>query len=205
MSLTIRHSTPTDRHSPTQSISHRRLRDEFVAAMGKVATGVTIVATDGPAGRYAQTVSAMCSVCADPPMVLVCIHDRSPMIEAISGNGAFAVSVLATRHDHVADTFAGRPWPGKDRWDFTCGRWEDAPSGSPRVSDALASFDCTPDQVIAAGTHRIYLGRVESSTCHDGKPLIYTDREYCLPEPVEPSRFPEFPEAHPANRWRKQQ
>lgn len=185
------------------SLKTESMRDEFVAAMGKVATGVTVVASGGPAGRYAQTVSAMCSVCADPPMLLVCIHARSPVTEAIERNGCFAVSVLATHHDHVADTFAGRPWPGKDRWDFTCGEWDEAPSGSPRVADALASFDCALHQVIAAGTHRVYVGQVGSAAARGGRPLLYTDRAYGRPEPVEPSRFPEFPDAHPANRLRK--
>jgi flavin reductase len=180
------------------------LREGFVAAMGKAATGVTVVATDGRAGRVAQTVSAMCSVCADPPTLLVCIHDRSPVNEAVDANGVFAVSVLATHHDHVADTFAGRPWPGKDRWDFTCGRWDAAPSGSPQLTDAIASFDCRPRQTVFAGTHRIYVAEVMSVVSHDGSPLVYVDREYGRPEPVEPSRFPDFPDAHPANRFRKQ-
>src|SRR5436305_1069653 len=116
--------------------------ESFVRAMGGAATGVTVVATDGPGGRAAQTVSAMCSVSADPALVLVCLHGRSPVNDAIDTNRAFCVNVLATQHDHVADTFAGRPWPGKERWDFTCGHWDVAPSGAPRVHDAVASFDC---------------------------------------------------------------
>ncbi|GEB48536.1 flavin reductase family protein [Streptomyces cacaoi] len=47
--------------------------------MGNAATGVTVVTTDGPHGRYGQTVSAMCSVSADPPALLVCVTVRSPL------------------------------------------------------------------------------------------------------------------------------
>lgn len=53
-------------------------RQDFVAAMGNAATGVTVVSTEGPAGHFAQTVSAMCSVSADPPSLLVCVNERSP-------------------------------------------------------------------------------------------------------------------------------
>ena len=174
----------------------------FVTAMGAVATGVTVVATDGPGGRAAQTVSAMCSVSADPALVLVCLHGRSPVNDAISENGVFCVNVLATQHDHVADTFAGRPCPGKQRWDFTCGHWTVAASGSPRVHDAIASFDCAVHEVIDAGTHRIYIGRVAAVEAHPGEPLVYASRTYSKPAAFEPSTFPDYPDAHPAPRTR---
>ena len=169
----------------------------FVKAMGVLATGVTVVATDGPGGRYAQTVSAMCSVSADPPMTLVCLHERSPVNEAIEVNGVFCVNVLGTQHDHVADTFAGRPWAGKDPWDFTCGHWVLAASGSPRIHDAVASFDCSVHDVVRAGTHRIYIGEVNAIESGTGTPLLYAERQYQRPAHQSPSVFEEYPDAHP--------
>src|SRR6266700_4584481 len=161
----------------------------FRLAMSGTASGVTVVATDGPGGRFGQTVSAMCSVSADPPLVLICLHGRSPANAAIAANGVFCVNVLATQHDHVADTFAGRPWAGKDRWDFSCGHWGEAPSGSPRISGAIASFDCSVDQVIEAGTHMMYIGRVQVVEAAPGTPLIYLSGAYWRPETFEPSAF----------------
>jgi Flavin reductase like domain len=58
----------------------------FRSAMRGAASGVTVVATDGPGGRFGQTVSAMCSVSADPPLVLICLHGRSPANDAIAAN-----------------------------------------------------------------------------------------------------------------------
>lgn len=176
------------------------LQAQFVQAMGLIATGVTVVGSAGATDRVAQTVSAMCSVSAEPPFVLVCIHARSPINEALAANGVFCVSALATQHDHVADTFAGRPWPGKERWDFTCGHWESAPSGSPRLTDALSSFDCDVHQTINAGSHLIYIGAVRDVHLGEGAPLVYANRAYSEARPVQPSTFPDFPEAHPDNR-----
>ncbi|HWN32195.1 MAG TPA: flavin reductase family protein [Pseudonocardia sp.] len=186
----------------------------FVEALGRIATGVTVVGSvhpghpDGhPDGRadgsgwVAQTVSAMCSVSVQPPLILVCVNRRSPINAVIERSGVFCVSALATQHDHVADTFAGRPWPGKDRWDFTCGHWEAAPSGAPRLTDALAAFDCAVHSVVAAGTHLVYLGAVREVVGGTGAPLVYANRGYAAPSPVSPSRFPEFPDAHPDNRF----
>jgi flavin reductase (DIM6/NTAB) family NADH-FMN oxidoreductase RutF len=41
----------------------------FIAAMGAAATGVSIVTTEGLAGRFGLTVSAISSVSAEPPML----------------------------------------------------------------------------------------------------------------------------------------
>lgn len=173
------------------------LRTSFVEAMGRTATGVTVVGTDGIAGRLAQTVSAMCSVSADPETLLVCVHRKSPLNEAIAKHGVFSVSVLGVQHDHVADTFAGRPWPGKERWDFTCGTWENLPSGCPAVSDALAVFDCSVRQVVECGSHFIYFGNVQYAGGEAGEPLTYHARTYGKPLAVPPSEFPDFPGSGP--------
>jgi len=173
------------------------LRDAFLGAMGRTAAGVSVVTTNGLAGKFGQTVSAMCSVSADPPMVLICVHARSPLNDAIIANRVFCVNVLATQHDHVADTFAGRPWPGKDRWDFTCGRWNDTSSLSPRLDDALASFDCEIHEIVRAGTHRVLLGHVVAITTSEGTPLLYSRQFYQRPEVQEPSIFEDFPDARP--------
>ena len=58
-------------------------RDDFLAAMAQAASGVTVVATGRGAQRWGVTVSAMSSVSADPPLVLVCIHHKSPVCAAI--------------------------------------------------------------------------------------------------------------------------
>ena len=182
---------------PETAVAESRDVAPYIAAMARVATGVTVVATAGVTERTAQTVSAMCSVSADPSILLVCINKRSPITRAIETNGVFCVSALARQHDHVADTFAGRPWPGKERWDFTCGDWEQAPSGSPRLTDALAAFDCEVHEVTNAGTHLVYFGLVTDVLQTTGAPLVYTNRSYYKPQPVEPSRFPEYPDAYP--------
>src|SRR3954447_3868087 len=105
-------------------------RRSFTSAMAAAVTGVNIVTTDGPGGRFGLTVSSMASVSAEPPMLLVSIHRRSPVIAAIRENGVFGLSVLGIHHAELADTFAGRPGDGT-AYDFTAGRWRPAASGAP--------------------------------------------------------------------------
>jgi flavin reductase len=173
----------------------------FAAAMAGLATAVTVVAAGVDAEQAAQTVSAMSSVSAEPPMLLVCVNRRSPINALITASGRFTVNALATRHDHVADTFAGRPWPGKGRWDFTCGDWTTTADGLPRLADAMAFFDCAVHLTVEAGTHLVHIGVVRDVGVDDGPPLVYAGRAYAEPSRLSPSVFPDFPDAHPRSRF----
>src|SRR5262249_28390163 len=105
-------------------------RAAFIEAMSRAATGVTVVATAGKSGRFGQTVSAMCSVSADPPLLLVCIKRKSACGEAIARHRVFSVNVLRADQQRVSQVFAGRPRTGQP-YDFDCAVWEEATTGSP--------------------------------------------------------------------------
>lgn len=151
--------------------------EKFVRAMRGAATGVNVVTTDGPAGRFGLTVSAFSSVSAEPPMVLVCINRRSPACAAVHSNGRFCVNVLSATQSGVADTFAGRPATG-DAYDFNAGSWRSPAAGLPVLGDATASFECTLESSIDAGTHTIFIGAVNAVRSAGTCPLVYTDGAY---------------------------
>lgn len=151
--------------------------DSFVRAMRGAATGVNVVTTDGPAGRYGLTVSAFSSVSAQPPMVLVCVNRRSPACKAIRKNEAFCVNVLSTAQRPLADTFAGSAAGGRP-YDFSSASWTRAQTGAPLLDGGVASFDCSVDSAIDAGTHTIFIGLVRAVDHGSASPLLYSDRSY---------------------------
>jgi flavin reductase len=153
------------------------LRDGFIDAMSRAVTGVTIVTTDGELGRFGQTVSAMTSVSADPPMLLVCINRKSPIRHAISEHRVFAVNVLRSDQRRLADTFAGRPRQGSP-YDFGLARWSAAKTGAPLLSGAIAQFECALEAGYDVGTHTIYIGNVVAAHSALGAPLVYSRRGY---------------------------
>jgi len=157
-----------------------QLRTAFIDAMSRVVTGVTIVTTSGSAGRFGQTVSAICSVSADPPMVLCCINGRSPICDAIRQNGRFAVNVLAADQAEISDVFAGRS-PDHGRFDFGVGVWLDDDNGLPLLLDGVASFACEMEEGYPAGSHTIFVGRVLDVVAVDRTPLLYMTRTYGYP------------------------
>jgi len=152
-------------------------RTAFIEAMSRAANGVTVVATAGETGRFGQTVSSMCSVSADPPLLLACINRKSPTCQAIPRHRVFSVNVLRADQQRVAQVFAGRPRSGA-AYDFGCAVWEEAVTGSPLLVGAVARFDCELEATHEAGTHRIFIGRVVASKSAPGTPLLYAQRGY---------------------------
>jgi flavin reductase (DIM6/NTAB) family NADH-FMN oxidoreductase RutF len=152
-------------------------RAAFIEAMSRTANGVTVLATAGEMGRFGQTVSSMCSVSADPPLLLACINRKSPTCQAITGHRVFSVNVLRADQQRVSQVFAGRPRTGA-AYDFGCAVWEEAVTGSPLLVGAVARFDCELEAMHEAGTHRIFIGRVVASKSAPGTPLLYAQRGY---------------------------
>jgi flavin reductase len=151
--------------------------EDFVAAMGRAATGVSVVTTDGPMGRFGLTVSAVSSVSAEPPLVLVCVNRKSPAVAAVEGNGVFAVNLLAAEHRAYAETFSGRPREGRP-FDFANHDWREGETGLPLVRDATAAFECVVHDQLDDGTHRIFIGRVVAAHSGAADPLVYCNRAF---------------------------
>jgi flavin reductase len=161
----------------TEEIS---VRSDFRSAMSQAVTGVNIVTTDGPEGRYGLTVSAVSSVSAQPPMLLVCVNRKSVACSAIEANGSFAINVLATGQQFAAETFSGSDAHG-DAYTFNDEDWTTAVTKSPVLKCAVATFDCKIETVIPSATHTIFIGRVQATRAHSGTPLLYTSRSYGRP------------------------
>ena len=158
------------------------LRTEYIAAMAHAVTPVTIVTTNGAAGRFGLTVSAVTSVTADPPMLLVCINRRNPAAAAITANGIFAVNYLAVENRGLAESFAGRPSEGA-AYDFSNAGWRDGLHGLPLLDSELAGFECETQSWHDAGTHRIFIGKVLAATRGGSAPLIYCNRSFARVAP----------------------
>jgi flavin reductase (DIM6/NTAB) family NADH-FMN oxidoreductase RutF len=157
------------------------LRDSFLEGMSRAATTVNVVTTDGPAGRAGVTVSAMSSVSADRPALLVCVHQASPACCAIKENRRLCVNVLRAEQAAISDRFAGRVKP-VDGDKFAGARWRRLATGAPALEDALVAFDCTVMQEVDWNTHTIFIAEVvDVELTQSGSPLIYADRTYGRP------------------------
>ncbi|MEH6649945.1 MAG: flavin reductase family protein [Motiliproteus sp.] len=152
-------------------------KQAFVGAMSRRVSSVNLVATDGEAGRFGLTVTSMCSVSAEPPLVMIGINRNSPMCQAISVNGCFAINVLAVQQKHLADSFSGI---GLEQhcYDFSQACWYAGVTGSPVLADGAASFECELASFQDVGSHRMFLGRVIKASKGSSATLCYSERGY---------------------------
>jgi flavin reductase len=158
-------------------------RDAFVAAMGAAVSGVTVVTTASPGGPIGRTISAMASVSADPPLLLMCVRRGSPLRDAIAEHGSFAVNVLGAHQAAIADAFAGRPGSGAP-FAFDPSDWATGLTGAPLLTGAAATFQCRVVSCAEAGTHTVILGGVLVSAPGVAAPLAYSGRRYARPAPL---------------------
>jgi len=158
--------------------------NDFTAALSLAANGVSIVTTDGLLGKAGLTVSSMCSVCAEPAIILACVNASNEFCDKADANGQFAINLLTTAHTEISSVFAGLSDDSEaDR--FVHGQWQTLETGSPVLSDALVSLDCTLISAETHGTHRIYIGKVLAVISNESAPLVYTNRQYANTVPLK--------------------
>ena len=152
---------------------------DFRRALGQFATGVTVVTTRDAAGRpFGLTVSSFCSVSLEPPLVLVCIDNRSEAHDGFEASQLFGVSVLAEGQEEWSRRFA-EGGPAK----FAGATLRGGHHGVALVPGALAHLECRVVSAHDAGDHTIYVGEVLALSVHPGRPLLYHARGYRRVEP----------------------
>jgi len=145
-------------------------RDAFIAAMRHVAATVTVVTTDGPAGRMGATVSAFTSLSADPPSVLVCLKADSRIAKAVGDNGVFCVNVLPDDAEEIAQCFAGAfDAEQPDRFEGL----EITPTEEGPILPRATAFTCSLNHAHVHGSHAICIGNVTGISNAGEKPLTY--------------------------------
>ena len=153
-------------------------RETYRDAMARLGAAVSVITSDGPAGRCAFTASAVCSVTDDPPTLLVCMNRGSDSNEAFKANAVLCVNTLAAAQEALSPIFAGFTHHTMTER-FAQAAWITLATGAPVLADAVVSFDCRIAQTSEVGTHDVFFCEVEAiktSGAHEG--LIYFGRSY---------------------------
>lgn len=170
--------------------------EQFRAAMGSFAAGVTIVTTIDEAGKpQALTATAFSSVSLNPPLCLVCVDRRARSHQPLLSRRSFAVNILSadqevlSRHfaAPMADRFSEVPWrPGRI-------------TRCPRLKGVLAFVECVVAGVHDGGDHDIFLGHVAGVEVREGTPLVYWRGTYSSLTGSPFRRIPAITDPSPKN------
>jgi len=149
--------------------------DDFRKGMRKLAAAVNVISTDHDGELHGLLATAVCSVCATPPTLLICINQSATACAPIAASKRFCVSVLSQAQHDLAQKFL----TVKSNERLNLCKWQRLSTGAPAIEGALVNFDCEVAQVVDAGTHTIFLGRVVEAAFADADtPLLYFDGGY---------------------------
>lgn len=139
---------------PVDSLAYRR-------AIGRFATGVTVVTTFAGQHDHAMTANSVTSVSLDPVLMLVSVEQDSRWHEAVAESGVWGVSILGAHDRPSAEWLAspGRPLHGQlDRIAHHRG----PRTGVALLDGALATLECRTFAAHPAGDHTLVVGEVVS-------------------------------------------
>jgi flavin reductase (DIM6/NTAB) family NADH-FMN oxidoreductase RutF len=157
----------------TQSGSN--LETDFRLAMRRLAATVSIVTCLDKSDRYGMTATAVTSVCAQPPTILVCINSEARLYSKMSERGRFCINLLKASHVALSQRFGTRNFT-QDR--FAIGNWAES-DGFLFLSDAQASLFCSIQQVIKVESHGIFVAQIDHiNVAQEITPLIYQNGRY---------------------------
>jgi flavin reductase (DIM6/NTAB) family NADH-FMN oxidoreductase RutF len=155
--------------------------EQFRAALGMFATGVTIVtARDAAGAPIGLTANSFNSVSLAPPLVLWSLSRLAGSMPHFTRGSHYAINILAAEQRELAERFSRK---GPDR--FAGVAFREGSAGSPILEGAAAVFECFNRSRYAEGDHVIFVGEVEHCERREGaQPLIFHGGRYFTELPL---------------------
>jgi flavin reductase (DIM6/NTAB) family NADH-FMN oxidoreductase RutF len=144
---------------------------QFRRAMGKFATGVTVVTFEHQGKAAGMTANAFMSLSVDPPMILISARAQSRFAQSVAAGDAFGVSFLDREQEALSRHFGGQPN------DVLPDPFENV-SGVPLLRSALVRIVARVAAIHPGGDHLIYTADVLSVRESDGPPLLFFTGKY---------------------------
>ena len=143
---------------------------DFRTAMASVPGPVTVITSFDGERPHGTTVSAFCSLSAEPPLVLVALDQNSDLLRYLHVHGAYGVNLLAAGQEEVAKVCATKGAGKFDRIEWS------ADAQLPRIAGCAAWFACRVHALTQAGDHLIVSGLVSRAETSGLPPLVYHQR-----------------------------
>ena len=146
---------------------------EYRLAMRCTVASVAVITVAHEGRIHGMTATAMTSVSADPPTLLVVVNQTTRTHPFIRESRRFAVNVLAEGQEEIARRFAA----GIDN-QFEGVSHAMHAAEVPLIAGTAASFVCVAVDAFDVATHTIFIGEVEEAQHSSHPPLLYYDARY---------------------------
>lgn len=152
--------------------------DKFKQGMRNLAGAVNVITAIKDDRMSGLTATAVMSVSAEPPRVMVCINKDVFAHSLINVGGSVCINTLGAEQIEQAKIFAGmyKEIAGPDR--FSHGPWMLSSNIAPELEGALLSMQCKVVEIIPAHSHSMILCEVIDIKCSqisEKSALVYFD------------------------------
>ena len=158
-------------------------RQTFFDVMASFPSGVAIVTTlDAHGVPRGLTTTAVCSVSADPPTVLVCVDLASRTLAALRTRKAFVINFVGEGRSELCLLFAS-----KEEDKFAHVAWRTTDGELPLLhEDVLAWAECRTVHELEVGDHVVLVAEVTDGGVQPElePPLMYYRRSWGVWSPV---------------------
>lgn len=148
-------------------MNNRYFRD----AMGKFATGITIVTMEEYEEVIGMTVNAFMSVSLDPKLIAISVDHKASMYHKLGNNKTFGLSILREDQKDISMFFANQT-------DIDQEVLYQSLDDTQVIEGAIATLACHIKDTIIAGDHKIFVAEVTALELNEGKPILYFGGEY---------------------------
>jgi flavin reductase (DIM6/NTAB) family NADH-FMN oxidoreductase RutF len=158
--------------------------------MASFPSGVAIVTTSGEGDvPFGLTTTAVSSVSADPPTLLICVDLSARTLSALRAKGRFVVNFMRAGRSDLCLLFASKE---ENKFDHVA--WSRTDGGLPLLElDVLAWAECTTEHELEVGDHVVLIARVEQGAVLSDRlqPLMYYRRSWGVWSPAQAPGDPE--------------
>ncbi len=147
--------------------------DDFRQAMRRFAASVNVITSADGESLNGMTATAVASVTADPPSVLIIVNHSARSHAIIKRTRAFTINVLAADQQAVAIHFASKPADPFGSIAHTIGS-----NRCPIIDGIAAHLECAVVQHFEFGTHTIFIGKIVGTNVSSFAPLLFHDGSY---------------------------
>lgn len=148
---------------------------QFRNAMANLPAAVSVVTTNGSAGKVGLTVSAVCSVSDSPATMLFCINKSSSTHDVFKKNAKACVNILKPEQEDLAKHFANMLESTTEErfgWDI----WTDAEQ--PALKDAVSTLSGDIIDSKEVGTHTVFILQLKEIHTQESEVLTYFNRGF---------------------------
>ncbi len=151
--------------------------ERFKAGMQLLAATTTVITATHEGQRSGMAATAVSSLTADPPSLLICTNRTSRTYGFIMDSRRFAVNLIPDDLPEVVNAFASKG--DKEQQFLAAGNWRTSDNGLPILEEAVACFECRVDNWVNTKTHAVFFGMVDDVHLKpDKSPLIFARRGF---------------------------